>query len=169
VDGEWRRGGRPVTHTAHCRRIDVAAAPDAAREEADMYRFVALAGVIVLGGLAPAALAQDAPTQPSAVERLIRQEDARWMDPRLGITYPSAPQPTAVGRLVRQEDARVTDPRLGIGEGRAATGQTPTIEVLGGEGFDWLAAAIGAVAGMAMLLLASGLAIVARTHRVGRA
>ena len=42
-----------------------------------MYRFVALAGVIVLGGLAPAALAQDAPTQPSAVERLIRQEDAR--------------------------------------------------------------------------------------------
>ena len=91
------------------------------------------------------------------------------MDPRLGITYPSAPQPTAVGRLVRQEDARVTDPRLGIGEGRAATGQTPTIEVLGGEGFDWLAAAIGAVAGMAMLLLASGLAIVARTHRVGRA
>jgi hypothetical protein len=134
-----------------------------------MYRYAALAGMIVLSGLAPAAFAQDAPTQPSAIERLVRQEDARWNDPRLGITYPSAPQPAAIERLVRQEDVRGNDPRLGIGGSAPATVRTPAVNIVGEDGFDWLAAAIGAVGGMATLLLATGLAIVARTHRVGRA
>lgn len=134
-----------------------------------MYRYAALAGTIALSGLAPAAFAQDAPTQPSAIERLVRQEDARWNDSRLGIAYPSAPQPAAIERLVRQEDARGNDPRLGIGGSAPTTVRTPTVNIVGEDGFDWLAAAIGAVGGMATLLLATGLAIVARTHRVGRA
>lgn len=133
-----------------------------------MYRYAALAA-IVLGALAPVAPAQDAPRQPSAMERLIRQEDALWNDPRLGITYTSAAQPAAIERLVRQEDARQNDPRLGIGSSKPSTVQTPTVSIVGADGFDWLAAAIGAVAGMATLLLAFGLAVVARTQRVGRA
>lgn len=133
-----------------------------------MYRYVALAAV-VLGGLAPAALAEDAPPQPSAMERLIRQEDARWNDPRLAIAYPSSAQPAAIVRLARQEDARQNDPRLGIGASELATVETPTVNIVGEEGFDWLAAAIGAVAAIATLLLAFGLAVVARTQRVGRA
>lgn len=135
-----------------------------------MFRSLTLTlAAIVLSGLSPAALAADGPTQPSASERLIRQEDARWSDPRLGITYPSAPQPAAIERLVRQEDARQNDPRLGVGASKPATVRTPTVNIVGKDGFDWLAAAIGAVGGMATLLLATGLAIVARTHRVGRA
>ena len=134
-----------------------------------MYRYAALAGMIVLGGLAPAAFAQAAPTQPSAIERLVRQEDARWNDPRLAITYPSAAQPGAIERLVRQEDGRRNDPRLGIGSSAPATVRTPTVNIVGDDRFDWLAAAIGAVAGMATLLIVTGLTIVARTHRVGRA
>lgn len=135
-----------------------------------MYRSLTLAlAVIVLGGLSPAARAEDGTTQPSAIERLVRQEDARWNDPRLAITYPSAAQPGAIERLVRQEDGRGNDPRLGIGSSAPATVRTPTVNIVGEDGFDWLAAAIGAVGGMATLLLATGLAIVARTHRVGRA
>lgn len=135
-----------------------------------MFRSLTLAlAAIVVGGLAPAALAEDGPTQPSAIERLIRQEDARWSDPRLDITYPSAPQPAAIERLVRQEDARQDDPRLRVGASKPTTVETPTVNIVGEDGFDWLAAAIGAVAAVATVLLASGLALVARTHRVGRA
>jgi hypothetical protein len=169
VDEKWRRGGGRVTGTTHRRRIDIAAAPDADPRGGDMYRYAAVAGMIVVSGLAPTAFAQDAPTQPSAIERLVRQEDARWNDPRLGITYPTAVQPTAIQRLVRQEDARPNDPRLGISGSVPATVPTPTVHIVGEDGFDWLAAAIGAVAGMATLLLATGLAVVARTQRIRRA
>ena len=135
-----------------------------------MFRSLTLTlAVIVLGGVSPAALAAEGPTQPTASERLIRQEDARWSDPRLGITYPSPPQPAVIERLVRQEDARADDPRLGIGAAQPAAGRTPTVNIIRDRGFDWLAAAIGAVAGMASLILASGLAILARTERLGHA
>lgn len=133
-----------------------------------MYRYLALAA-IVIGVLAPAAFAEEGPSQPSAIERLTRQEDARWSDPRLGITYPSAWQPSAIERLVRQEDVRRNDPRLEVGASKPTTVQTPTVNIVGEDGFDWMAAAIGAVAAVATVLLASGLALVARTHRVGRA
>ena len=133
-----------------------------------MYRHVVLAGAIVLGTLAPGAFAQDAPMQPSAIERLVRQEDARRNDPRLGITTPSPAQPSAIERLVRQEDARAHDPRLGISEGRPAA-WSPAVEIVVAEGFDWVSAAIGAVAAFATVLLASGLAIVARSRGLGRA
>ena len=119
-----------------------------------MYRYLALAA-IVFGVLAPAAFAEEGPSQPSAIERLTRQEDARWSDPRLGITYPSAWQPSAIERLVRQEDARAA--------------QTPTVQIVSGGGFDWLVAAIGAATALATALLACGLAIVARSRRLERA
>jgi hypothetical protein len=105
---------------------------------------------------APGASAQPASEQPTAIERLIRQEDARWNDPRLGITFSTTPQPSAVERLVRQEDARSNDPRLGL---------TPTIQAAKAPGFDWLSAAIGALAGAALLLVLSGTVVLARGMR----
>lgn len=84
-----------------------------------------LATVLLVGALAPAATAastaQPRSKQPTAIERLIRQEDARRHDLRLGITRATpaitAPAPAA-----------------------------PRIEVVTRGGFDWLDAAFGALA-----------------------
>lgn len=132
-----------------------------------MYRYMALAA-IVLGGMAPAALAQDAPPQPSAMERLIRQEDARWNDPRLGLAEEPAWQPSAIERLQRQEDARANDPRLGIVPVAGATSAPPAVQIVAADGFDWVSAGLGALVGLAVALVGAGFAIVSRASRAAR-
>ena len=116
---------------------------------------------------APPAYGQEAPTQPNAIARLIRQEDARWNDPRLGLPEKPAPQPSAIERLVLQEDARARDPRLGV-ENAVQTSEPPAIQVVRAGGFDWLAAAIGAVSGLAVALIGLGLVVAARAYTHGQ-
>jgi hypothetical protein len=92
-------------------------------------------GVLVTGALATGAAAASAPSQPTAVERLIRQEDARRNDPALGITRAtqviSVPTP-------------------------------PRIEVIARDGFDWLDAVIGAAAAAAIVAALGGATLVVR-------
>ena len=111
----------------------------------------------------PVAGAEQAPSEPSAMERLIRQEDARRNDPRLGLAVEPAPQPTAIERLVRQEVARSKDPRLGLVPVPPET--VPAIEVVGAGGFDWLSTLVGAVAGAALLLAVMCGVVLARASR----
>ena len=80
---------------------------------------ICLAGSLVSCVLAPgSAAAAGGSSEPSAIERLIRQEDARRNDPRLGITHatPAITVPAA-----------------------------PRIEIVTRDGFDWLDAAFGAL------------------------
>ena len=127
-----------------------------------------LTGALLLSAVAPAS-AQDGPAQPSAIERLVRQEDARSNDPRLGLAEKSAAQPSAVERLVRQEDARSNDPALGIAESSRPVSEPPTVQVVVRDGFDWLAAGIGGIAVAAAFLVAVGLTIVVRSQQPRRA
>lgn len=86
---------------------------------------ICLAGSVVLGAFAPGpVLAAAGSSEPTAIERLIRQEDARRNDPRLGITYatPAITVPAA-----------------------------PRIEVVTRDGFDWLDAAFGALAAVVVV------------------
>ena len=108
-------------------------------------------GVMLVAVAAPTASAEQAPPPPSAMERLIRQEDARWNDPRLGLAEKPAPQPSAVQRLVRQEDARANDPRLGVATGAPPSPKAPTIQIIAVNSFDWLSAGIGGIASAAAL------------------
>jgi hypothetical protein len=89
---------------------------------------ICLAGSIFLGALAPAAGAgtpqRPVSGEPTAVERLIRQEDARRNDLRLGIT---------------RATPAVTVPAA------------PRIEVVTRDGFDWLDAAFGALAAVVVV------------------
>jgi hypothetical protein len=89
---------------------------------------ICLAGSIVLGALAPAAGAgtpqRPVADEPTAVERLIRQEDARRNDLRLGIT---------------RATPAVTVPAA------------PRIEIVTRDGFDWLDAAFGALAAVVVV------------------
>ena len=111
----------------------------------------------------PVASAGPAASEPSAMERLLRQENARWNDARLGLALKPAPQPTGIERLVRQEGARSSDPRLGLVTTPPAT--VPAIEVVGDGGFDWRSAVAGAVAGAALLLVLMGGVVLARSSR----
>jgi hypothetical protein len=94
----------------------------------------------------------------NAMERLIRQEDARRNDPRLGLVQERAAAIAA--RLERHADGRAGDPA-------PVTRAEPAPSV--GRGFDWPSAAVGIAATAAAFLLAFGLAIVARTQRAMRA
>ena len=86
---------------------------------------ICLAGSLVLGAFPPAAAAAaGGPSEPTAVERLIRQEDARRNDLRLGIT---------------RATPAVTVPAA------------PRIEVVTRGGFDWLDAAFGALAAVVVV------------------
>jgi hypothetical protein len=89
---------------------------------------ICLAGSIVLGALAPAAGAgtpqPPVSGEPTAVERLIRQEDARRNDLRIGIT---------------RATPAVTIPAA------------PRIEIVAPAEFDWLDAAFGALAGVVVV------------------
>lgn len=100
------------------------------------FATLCLTGLLLTGALVPAAAAANGSAQPSAIERLVRQEDARRNDPALGITRAtqviSVPTP-------------------------------PRIEVVSRDGFDWLDAAIGAATGTAMLAALGGAALVVRS------
>jgi hypothetical protein len=81
---------------------------------------------LVLGASAPAALAAaNRPKEPTAIERLIRQEDARRNDLSLGIT---------------RATPAVTVPAA------------PRVEVVTHDEFDWLDAAFGALAAVVVVV-----------------
>ena len=133
---------------------------------------ICLTGSLIVGALAPLAAAERPPGEATAMERLVRQEDARRNDPRLGITsgvsIAGTPldQPDSVDRLTRQEDARRNDPGLGITHATpvASVPTAPRIEVVTRDGFDWLDAAIGAAAGIALAAGMAGATLVVRAR-----
>jgi hypothetical protein len=97
-----------------------------------------IAGLLISGALATAAAGdtgRSAASQPTAIERLVRQERARRHDPALGITRAtqviSVPSP-------------------------------PRIEVVTRNGFDWSDAAIGAASALALLSLLTGATLAVR-------
>ena len=112
----------------------------------------ALATILVLGVLAfavPAAGwsavsggAADGPAQPTAIERLVRQEKARRNDPALGITRTTqvVPLPSA-----------------------------PRIVVVSRDGFDWPDAFLGAGAAVAAVAALGGAMLAVRARTPSRA
>ena len=74
-------------------------------------------------------------------------------------------QPTAIERLIRQEDARRNDPALGITRATQVISvpTPPRIEVVARDGFDWLDAVIGAAAAVAIVAALGGATLVVRT------
>lgn len=109
-----------------------------------------LTAFLLAGALGSAAAAGDGSPQPSAIERLVRQEDARGT---VGSPSQAPAQPTDVERLVRQEDARRNDPALGITRATQVSSvpAPPRMEVVARDGFDWLDAAIGFASAMALV------------------
>lgn len=104
------------------------------------FATLTLAALIATGALAAGATAADYPSEPTAIERLVRQEDARRNDLQLGITRPTSVVPAPAA---------------------------PTIKVVVRDTFDWLDAAIGA--GTAIIAaLAIGGALVAVGARAPR-
>jgi hypothetical protein len=100
------------------------------------FATLCLMGLLLTATLAPGAFAESRPAEPTAIERLVRQEDARRNDPALGITRAtqviSVPTP-------------------------------PRITVVTRDGFDWLDAAIGAATAAAILAALGGAALVVRS------
>jgi hypothetical protein len=82
----------------------------------------------------------------------------------IGIGAASPSQPTAIERLVRQEDARRNDPALGITRATQVISvpTPPRIEVVARDGFDWLDAVIGAAALVAIVAALGGATLVVR-------
>jgi hypothetical protein len=135
--------GRFVESPAHRRPIDRRRRRDGEKEDSTMKALatLTLTGLLVTGGLASGAAADPVgkaagSSQPTAIERLVRQEDARRNDLQLGITRATqiVPIPPA-----------------------------PRIQVVSRDGFDWLDAAIGAAAGVAALTALTGATLVARS------
>jgi len=98
---------------------------------------ITCATVCALFAFAPAASATAAPNEPTAIERLVRQEDARRNDLQLGLT--------------RSTPAVLVPP-------------APRIEVVARDGFDWLDAALGGAAGLAALTAAAAATMVLRSR-----
>ena len=96
-----------------------------------------LAGLLAIGALATNATAADYPAEPTAVERLVRQEDARRNDLQLGVTRATqvVPAPTS-----------------------------PRIEVVANDGFDWRDAAVGAATAIGLAVALAGAVVAVRTH-----
>jgi hypothetical protein len=125
------------------------------------FATLCLTGLLLAGALVPAAAAENGSAQPSAVERLVRQEDARGT---VGTSPHATSQPTAIERLIRQEDARRNDPALGITRATQVISvpTPPRIEVVARDGFDWLDAVIGAAAAVAVVAALGGATLVVR-------
>jgi hypothetical protein len=116
-------------------------------------------GLLVTGGIAPVAAGGNEPTQPSAVERLVRQEDARRNDPALGATR----EWESVGIVDPWIAARVEGPLTNIPV-------APSIEIVDpADGFDWSDALVGAAAAAAILAASAGLGLAVRTHGLRQA
>jgi hypothetical protein len=80
-------------------------------------------------------------------------------------------QPTAVERLVRQEKARRNDPALGITRATQVVPlpPAPRIVVVARDGFDWLDAFLGAGATVAAVAALGGALLAVRTRTPTRA
>lgn len=137
----------------------------------------------VAGIAVPVSSGASTQPQPSAIERLIRQEDARWPDSQivgersLGLTGDSpltravrSPASEKLAAAIQTAiDARRNDPRLGDASvGRRASGPTPA-RVAAADGFAWLPVALGAFAGLAVGLVGAGVAFLAGGSRAARA
>ena len=126
-----------------------------------------ITGLLAAGALATGAAADTGSTgasQPSAIERLVRQEDARGTASASASAGPW--QPTAIERLVRQEDARRHDPALGITRATQVVPlpPAPRIVVVSRDGFDWPDAFLGAGAAAAAVAALGGALLVVRTR-----
>lgn len=118
-----------------------------------------LVTVLVAGAVAPVAAGSSESREPSAIERLVRQEDARRSDPALGATR----EWESVGIADPWIPARVAGPLTNIPV-------VSSVEVVDpSDGFDWLDALIGAAAGAAVLAASAGLGIAFRTHGLRQA
>ncbi len=101
-------------------------------------------GSLAAGTLAPVASGQDSTSEPTAVERLVRQEDARRNDLALGIT-----------RITPAVITEVPPP--------------PRLEVVARDGFDWLDALVGAATGVAVLVALGGATVAVRSRALRHA
>jgi hypothetical protein len=116
-------------------------------------------GLLIAGAIASVAMGTEEPGQPSAIERLVRQEDARRNDPGLGVTR----EWESIGIVDPWIAARVTGPLTNLPVARS-------IEVAdASDGFDWLDALVGAAAGAAILAASAGIGLAARTHGLRQA
>jgi hypothetical protein len=131
MNGQLQRAARVVTVLAS---VGALAAPVAQAGHQDLGTHLAVK-------LQQHTLAADAPSllvgsQPTAIERLIAQEDARRFDPRL-------------------YDGIVPMPR------RVAPVEATSV---GAEGFDWADAAIGAASALGLMLIVAA-TVGVRSHR----
>jgi hypothetical protein len=110
-------------------------------------------------------------SEPSAIERLIRQEDARANDPRLGIVEARSVHPNDRGGLqgVGQATTSLVEiPYLSQGNGvdPAVWGGTGVeVAATQSDGFEWGNLGIGLATGLGMLLLGSTAVFVLHRQR----
>jgi hypothetical protein len=116
-------------------------------------------GLLVTGAIAPAARGSSESPQPDAIERLLRQEDARRNDPALGATR----EWEFVGIVDPWIGARVNGPLTNIPVAPSIGIVDPT------DGFDWSDAFVGAAAGAAILAASAGVGLAVRTHGLRQA
>jgi hypothetical protein len=132
--------------------------------------------VATVAALAIPAVAQAQPRQPSPVERIVAQENARKHDPALyGGTwvagYPGPSQaglPSPIERLIAQEAARRNDPAI-YGGTWAPDFPRPVVEVSASGDFRWVDASVGAAGAFALVALGVGASVIARSGGSARA
>jgi len=123
-----------------------------------------------VAALAIPAVALGQPRQPSPVERIVAQENARQHDPALyggtwvaGYPGPSqASQPSPIERLIAQEDARRNDPAI-YGGTWAPGFPRPVVQISASGGFHWLDAGVGAAGAFALVVLGIGAGVITRS------
>jgi Flp pilus assembly protein TadB len=127
-------------------------------------------------GLAPAALGEDetSPTQPSAIERLVRQENARATQlARLdGVARQNDLSTTLDAReraMVGRPESASLDPAIRTAmvaraSAAAATASGVTAAQAGDDTFAWGAAALGLGAGVAAMCVLLACVTLARSH-----
>jgi hypothetical protein len=123
---------------------------------------VALVATLALA-VAPTALAvRDAPSQPSAIERLIRQEDAKQGElARYDAAFRQHEQTAALDARERS----IVEPafRASLAGGAVAGTTKPAAEpISSGNDFAWGAAALGLAVGVAGMCLLLGLVTLVR-------
>ena len=137
---------------------------------------VAVVALVALG-LAPAALGDDraASSEPSAIERLIRQEDARRID--LATDDATTMQNDLATMLDARERAMVMRPdavsaldpairtaMVAHASAAATTGPDVPQATSGADAFAWGAAALGLAAGVAAMCVLLGCVTLVRSH-----
>lgn len=136
-------------------------------------------------GLAPAAFGENraAPSQPSTIERLVRQEDARQVELARydaiadqytrSMMLDARERAMAAGRAptaaVARDDRSGLDPAIRTaivahGSVAGATASDPALSPTAGAAFAWSAAAIGLGAGVAFMCILLGCVTLVRSH-----